>query len=120
MLPEEIVNDYKMLNLLGIDEALKSVLERYNYNIDHICDGIGGFSMDYKYLGGKYTGFCEYNPKGIEIRISNYSLLRDERGCWLGWNKEDSHKDKGKKYVRSYTRSEINKIIQTRGQQTLF
>ena len=120
MMLKENENDYKMLNFLGVDEALKHVLERYDYNIDRICDGIGGFSMDYKYLGGKVVGFCDYDSKGIKIRIRNWSMLRDERGCWLGWGEEDSASNEGEYYTISYTRREIDKIIQTRGQQTLF
>ena len=112
--------DHKMLNFLGIDEALESIFNRYDYNIDRICDGIGGFSMDYKYLGGGFTGFCDYNPKGITIRICNWNMLRDEHGCWLAWGEEDSASNEGHYYRICYTRSKIDKIIKTRGQQTLF
>ena len=111
------MKDYKMLNLLGIDMALKSILDRYD-SVDKLCDGIGGFSMDYEYLGSKFTGFCDYNKKGIEIRINSSSMIRDERGTWIGWGIEGAKN--GICYRISYTKSELNKLILTKGQQTLF
>ena len=109
-----------MEDLLGTKNAIEYILKRYNYNLDKICDGIGGFSMDYKYLGGNFVGFCDYDSKGIKIRIRNWNMLTDERGTWLGWGEEDSASNEGEYYRISYTKAELKKYIDFKNQLTLF
>lgn len=124
-----IDNDYHMLNLLGMDHASNTVIQRFKHkDLNELFKSYRGGSLTYfnpKYPESEFSGMYGFNgSKGLEITIKDSMCLRDSEkgfqyGCWIGYDNHD-FLDKGIWHRKVWSRVEAEKLFKTSNQISLF